>query len=125
MAGQWKRLGDEAARIWRAVGACALGCFLVIATVAPNPPTPVGAMPHEDSSAASISFASFVPSEEGPADLSSYALACHMHFEHHQLVSVENGFLTPAREPVRTSHLMRINPLTSRALSPPEKPPRA
>ena len=101
---------------------------LAVALVVPVPGMPAGTMPHEDTSVISVSFASsvsFLASEQGPADLSSHAITCHMHFEHHQLVRSENAYVIPALDSVRACYLTCVNPLASLEPYPLQKPPRA
>jgi hypothetical protein len=121
MPGGWKHQVDETARKRCGLIACIVGCFLAIAIVVPNPPMPAGTVPHEGTSEVSIRFAS---REQAPENLSNHALACHMHFEHHQLVRSANPFLIPAREPGRACFLTRVNLFSSLEPAPPEKPPR-
>jgi hypothetical protein len=122
MVYRWKRRSDEAARMWRALSACIAGWFVAMTIVAFNPLMPAGAIPHENASSICVSM---VASEQNPLDLSGHALACHMHFEHHQLVRSENACMLPILDTVRERHLTRVNPPASLAPSPPEKPPRA
>jgi hypothetical protein len=101
---------------------------LAVALVVPVPGMPVEAMPHEDTSPVSVSLAasvSFAASEQAGAGLSNHALICHMHFEHHQLVGIENAFVMPALDSVRACYLTGVNSLTSLQPAPLRRPPRA
>jgi len=109
-------------RSGRALSRGIIVVLLAMALVVPVPGVPAGAIPHEDTSPISVSFAA---SEQGGALLSGRALACHMHFEHHQLVRSETAFLLTAPEALGAWYSPRVNPLASVAPNPPEKPPRA
>jgi hypothetical protein len=76
---------------------------LAIALVVPVRAMPApGAVPHEGTSLISVSFAA---SEQGAADLSNHVVVCHMHFEYHQLLLIENAFVMPALDSVRACYL--------------------
>jgi hypothetical protein len=101
---------------------------LAVALVVPVPGMPAGAMPHEDTSPISVSFVasiSFAASAQDAADLSNHALACHMHFEHHQLVHSENAIVIPPLDLDRACYFTRVNPLASLEPYPLQRPPRA
>ena len=76
-------------------------------------------------SVSSTTHVSFTTHRQSVADLLNQALACHMHFEHHQLVCSENAFVIPALDSVRACYLTRVNPLASLEPYPLQKPPRA
>ena len=95
---------------------------LAIALVVPVPATPAGAIPHEDTSGISVSFAA---SEQGVAGLSNHALVCHMQFEHHQLVRAENALVMPALDSVRACYSTGVSSLASLKPAPLRRPPRA
>jgi hypothetical protein len=95
---------------------------LALALVVPAPATPAGAIPREDTSGISVSFAR---SEQGVADLSDRALVCHMHFEHHQLVRAENALVMPAPDSVRACYSTGVSWLASLKPAPLRRPPRA
>lgn len=85
-------------------------------------------MRHEYAAPMSISTAtqlSFTADQKSVADLLNQALACHMHFEHHQLVCSENAFVITALDVVRASYLTCVKPLVSLEPYPLQKPPRA
>ena len=101
---------------------------LAIALVVPVPGMPAWAMPHEDTSPISVSFAtsvSFAASEQGGEDLSGHALVCHMHFEHHQLVRSDNAVVIPALDTSRACYSMGVNSFASLEPAPLHRPPRA
>jgi hypothetical protein len=101
---------------------------VAVALVVPVPGMPTGAMPHEDTSPISVSFAasaSFASSEQGVEDLSNLALVCHMHFEHHQLVRPDNAVVIPALDTSGACYLTGVNSFGSLDPAPLRRPPRA
>jgi hypothetical protein len=101
---------------------------LAIALIVPVPEMPAGAMPHEDTSPISVSFVAFVSfaaSEQSGEGLSSHALACHMHFEHHQLVRSDNAVVMPPLDTSRACYLTGVNSFASLEPAPLRRPPRA
>jgi len=109
-------------RAWRVLSGWIIAFVLAIALVVPVPAMQAGAMPHEDSSGISVSFAA---SEQGAGSLSNHALVCHMHFEHHQLVRAENAVVMPAPDSVRARYSTGVNSLASLKPAPLRRPPRA
>lgn len=95
---------------------------LAIALVVSLPEKPARAISHEVTSPISVSFAA---SEEVGDGLSNHTLACHIHFEHHQLVRSENAFVMPALDSVRASYLTCVNPLATLDPYPLQRPHRA
>ncbi len=121
MVGYRKRRDDEAVGAWRVLTAWVAGFVLAIAIVAPVP-APAGAVPHEVTSGVSFPVAA---SKQGPADPSGNALACHMHFEHHQLLRSENALAKLPPDSSQAFHLAPVNPLASLEPYPLLRPPRA
>jgi hypothetical protein len=122
MIGRRKDGDDRTVHAWRELSELFVAFVLAIALVVPVRAMPAGAMPHEDTSLISVSFAA---SEQGEADLSNPIIVCHMHFEHHQLVRIENAFVMPALDSVRACYLTGVNSLTSLQPAPLRRPPRA
>jgi hypothetical protein len=119
MVGYRKRRYNEAVHAWRVLAGRIAAFVVAIALIVPVPVMPAGTMRHEDMSEISAA------SEQGPADLFSHALACHMDFEHHQLVRSENAFVIPAHVSIRVCYLTDVNSLSSREPAPLYRPPRA
>jgi hypothetical protein len=109
MLGCLKHRDDRTVHAWRELSELFVAFVLAIAVVVPVRAMPAGAMPHEDTSLISVSFAA---SEQGAADLSNHFVVCHMHFEHHQLVRTENAFVTPALDSVRACYSTGVSSLT-------------
>ena len=105
-----KHRDERTVHAWRELSELLVAFVLAIALVVPVRAMPAGTMPHEDTSLISVSFAA---NEQGAADLSNHAAVCHMHFEHHQLVRIENAFVMPALDSVRACYLTGVNLLTS------------
>jgi len=122
MRGCRKHSDDRTIHAWRELSKLFVAFVLAIALVVPVRAMPAWAMPREDTSLISVSFAA---SEQGEADLSDPIIVCHMHFEHHQLVRVENAFVMPALDSVRACYLTGVNSLTSLQPAPLRRPPRA
>jgi hypothetical protein len=112
---------DEEVHVCRVLARRLIAIVAVIAIIALIPAMPPGATFQEDMSAGSMSLAT---GGNGPSDLSSHALACHMDFEHHQLVRSENSFVIPARVSTRVGYLTDVNSLLSREPAPLYRPPR-
>jgi hypothetical protein len=110
MRGCRKHRDDRTIHAWRELSKLFVAFVLAIALVVPVRAMPAWAMPHEDTSLISVSFAA---SEQGEADLSNPIIVCHMHFEHHQLVRIENAFVMPALDSVRACYLTGVNSLFS------------
>jgi hypothetical protein len=105
-----------------------LAFVLAVALVVPVSGMPTGAMHHEDTSPISVSFAASVSvaaNEQGGEGLSSHALVCHMHFEHHQLVRSDNAVVIPALDTSRACYSMGVNSFASLEPAPLHRPPRA
>lgn len=122
IVGYHKRRDEGAVRTWRVLTGWVAVFVLAIALIVPFPVMPAGAMPHEDASPISVSFAA---SEQGPAGLSSHALVCHMHFEHHQSLRSENALAIPAPDSSHAFYLAHVNPLASLEPYLLLRPPRA
>jgi len=105
-------------RLWRALAR--LAAIFVLAVELASP-APAGT---EAVQAPGESIAYTAGSQEEP-DIYGLALACHMHFEHHQLIGCAIVPQLPSRAPLRARFVTRVNPLSSCALYPPRKPPRA
>jgi hypothetical protein len=121
MLGYWNHQDEEAVRTWRVLTGWIAAFVLAIALIVPVP-APAGTTRHEDARPISESFAA---AEQDPADLSSHALVCHMHFEHHQLVRSENVFVIPTLDSVRACELTPVKSLASLEPAPLYRPPRA
>lgn len=113
---------DRAAHVWRALVRCVTAFALAMALLDPVLETPAAAMPSNDG-VRSVSV-SLPPSEQGGEELLSQALACHMYFEHHQLVRFEIPFVSPAFAAVRACYSTRVVPLASLNPCPLRRPPR-
>ena len=122
MPGYRRRRVDRTVRAWRVLSGWIIAFVLAIALVVPVPAMQAGAMPHEDISGVSVSFTA---TEHGAAGRSNYALVCHMHFEHHQLVRAENAVVMSALDSVRARYSTGVNSLTSLEPAPLHRPPRA
>jgi hypothetical protein len=95
--------------------------MFVVALLGPILDSPAKSMPDEGTSAITVTILS---SQQGAQELLTQALACHMHFEHQQLLRAENAFAIPIPSPVQACYLTRVNPLASLEPHPPKKPPR-
>jgi hypothetical protein len=115
-----KRRDNEAVAAWRVLTGWVAAIILAIALAASAPQ--IEAMPDENTRGTAAEFAA---GEQGAGDFSRQTLACHMHFEHHQLVRSETAFMPPAPEALGACYLTRVNPLASLEPHPPKKPPRA
>ncbi|MCI0600906.1 MAG: hypothetical protein L0Y60_15570 [Beijerinckiaceae bacterium] len=122
MPGYRKRRDQKAVRAWRAVTGWVAAIVFAFALLDPVLETPAGAWQYEGGSAATEMLAS---GGQTVKDLLSQALACHMYFEHHQLVRAENSFAAPALSSAPACYLTRVIPLASLEPYPLRRPPRA
>lgn len=91
-------------------------------------PVFAGAAPAQDEfqyQETAIAAAQSDESSQGLKDSLSQALACHIYFEHHQLVRAESTFTVPLLPVARASYLTRVIPLDSIEPYPLRRPPRA
>ena len=107
---------------WRLLAARLVVVGVAIALIALIPAMPAGSASEKDMSTVSMSFNA---GEQGLANISGHAYACHMHFEHHQLVRIENAFVIPALLSIRVGYLVDVVLLNSREPAPLFRPPRA
>lgn len=113
-------------RARRGLSRCFVAFVLAMALVVPVPEMPAGAIPHKDTSPISASSAAFVSAaagEQGGESLSSHALVCHMHFEHHQLIRSGNAAVIPALDTSWACYLTGVNPLASLEPATLQRPP--
>ncbi|HET6375853.1 MAG TPA: hypothetical protein VFF88_07365 [Methylocella sp.] len=120
-----KRRGRKQERAWRALTGCLAAFVLVMALF---DPVFAGAAPVQDEiqyQEKALSAAQSDESGQGLRDSLSQALACHIYFEHHQLVRAESTFAVPLLPVARARYLMRVMPLDSIEPYPLRRPPRA
>jgi hypothetical protein len=117
-----KRRGKRAAPVWRVLAGLIAAFTLAFALLDPVFETPAGAAPYGDLNGTPVPAVSVQPSTN---ELLAQALACHMYFDHHQLVHAQNSIVILAIDPVPAIYLTHVNMFASQEPYPPQKPPRA
>lgn len=112
----------------RALRGLLVAFVLAVTLAVPVPGVPAKAMPQEDTSPISVSFAnsvSFAASEDGGEGLFNHALACHMYFEHHQLVRPDCAAMILALDTSGARYSTGVDLFVSLEPAPLYRPPRA